>query len=54
MKYLKKMQNPYALVGQGFVLGGVLFFATHPESLLADPGAARPAIHQVSGPSADR
>lgn len=48
MKLWKKMQNPYVLVGQGFVLGGILFFATHPESLLADPGDARPAIHQIS------
>ena len=54
MKFLKKMQNPYALVGQGFVLGGILFFATHPESLLADPGVARPAVHAVSGLSAAR
>ena len=43
MKFWKKLQNPYALVGQGFVLGGVLFFATHPESLLASPGAAHGA-----------
>ncbi len=23
----KKLQNPFLLVGQGFVLGGILFFA---------------------------
>ena len=23
----KKLQNPFVLVGQGFVLGGILFFA---------------------------
>ena len=37
MKWLERLQNPFALVGQGFFLGGVLFFATHPESLLAAP-----------------
>lgn len=26
MTILKKLQNPFVLVGQGFVLGGVLFF----------------------------
>ena len=39
MKLWKKLQNPWALVGQGFVLGGILFFATHPDSLLASPRA---------------
>ncbi|MDQ8757077.1 hypothetical protein RCO27_12660 [Sphingosinicella sp. LHD-64] len=29
MTFWKKLQNPFALVGQGFVLGGVLFFAFH-------------------------
>lgn len=29
MTFWKKLQNPFALVGQGFVLGGVLFFALH-------------------------
>ena len=29
MTIWKKLQNPFALVGQGFVLGGLLFFATH-------------------------
>jgi hypothetical protein len=36
------------LVGQGFVLGGVLFFATHPESLLAAPAAAAGADSVIS------
>ena len=35
MKMWKRLQNPFLLVGQGFVLGGILFFATHFESLLA-------------------
>ncbi len=27
MRVWKKLQNPFVLVGQGFVLGGILFFA---------------------------
>lgn len=34
----KKLQNPFLLVGQGFVLGGILFFA------LNAPGEAAPAV----------
>ncbi|MBX3560699.1 MAG: hypothetical protein KF780_02695 [Sphingomonas sp.] len=34
----KKLQNPFALVGQGFVLGGILFFA------LNAPGEASPVV----------
>lgn len=37
MKIWKKMQNPFALVGQGFVLGGVLFFTIHADSISASP-----------------
>ena len=47
MKLLKKMQNPFVLVGQGFVLGGILFFALHAESLLASPAPAQPAASLV-------
>jgi hypothetical protein len=43
MKLRKRLQNPFALVGQGFVLGGILFFATHAESLLASPAPAHPS-----------
>ena len=32
MKLLKKLGNPLALVAQGFALGAILFFATHPET----------------------
>ena len=45
MKLLKKLQHPFALVAQGFVLGGILFFAMHPESLDA---RARGAAAQAS------
>ena len=39
MKLWKKLQNPFVLVGQGFVLGGLLFFAMNPASLQAAPAA---------------
>jgi hypothetical protein len=37
MKLWKKLQNPFALVAQGFVLGGLIFLATHSESIAAAP-----------------
>jgi len=40
MNIWKKLQNPFVLVGQGFVLGGVLFFATHADTLQASPSPA--------------
>jgi hypothetical protein len=40
MKLWKRLQNPFVLVGQGFVLGGFLFFATHNDSLEATPPTA--------------
>ena len=44
MKYRKRLQNPFVLVGQGFVLGGILFFATHTDSPVASAApAASPA-----------
>jgi hypothetical protein len=47
MSVWKKLQNPYALVGQGFVLGGLIFFATNGETL---GGSA--AASAVSAPTA--
>lgn len=35
MSLRKKLQNPYALVGQGFILGGLLFAVTHADVLQA-------------------
>ena len=46
MKIWKKLQNPFALVGQGFVVGGILFFATHTDSLQASPAPAPIAASQ--------
>ncbi|WP_162806538.1 hypothetical protein [Sphingosinicella terrae] len=42
MKLRKKLLNPFMLVGQGFVLGGILFFATHPASLEASASGGNP------------
>jgi len=39
---LKKLQNPYALVLQGFVIGGLLFWTTQGEATL------RPAVHATA------
>ena len=47
MKLWKRLQNPFVLVGQGFVLGGIVFFATHAESLLASPAPAHPSASLV-------
>lgn len=30
-KLVQKLQNPFVLVGQGFILGGALFFALQAE-----------------------
>ena len=54
MKYRKRLQNPFALVGQGFVLGGILFFATRAEFLLTAPGPAKAVDSAISAPSAPR
>ena len=40
MKLLRKLQNPYLLVGQGFLIGAAIFFATHDN--LVDAGASGP------------
>ena len=47
MNVLKKLQNPFVLVGQGFVVGGILFFATTPQSSEAAAPAA-PVAAQIS------
>ncbi|MGQ0588804.1 MAG: hypothetical protein ACT4N8_04630 [Sphingosinicella sp.] len=39
-KLLEKLQNPFVLVGQGFILGGALFFALQAERSEAAPAAA--------------
>lgn len=39
-KFWKKLQSPFALVAQGFVAGGLVFFTTR-----ADAAALLSAIH---------
>jgi len=39
---LKKLQNPFALVVQGFLVGGLLFWTTQGEATL------RPAVHATA------
>ena len=33
MSFGKKLQSPIAMVGQGFLVGGLIFFATHNDPL---------------------
>lgn len=45
MRFWKRLQNPFALVGQGFVVGGLMFWTTqahtHPAPIPpADAGAS--------------
>ena len=47
MKIWSKLQNPFVLVGQGFLLGGIFFFATHSSSLEAAPTAQQPEIQRT-------
>jgi hypothetical protein len=54
MNVLKKLQNPFALAGQGFVLGGILFFATHSSSLEASPTSQLAAAATASAIEAGR
>lgn len=39
----KKLQNPFALVGQGFVVGVLLFWATAPRDAYAFPASSAAA-----------
>jgi hypothetical protein len=43
MNLWKKLQNPFALVGQGFVLGGLLFFVAHQAEAAPAPSAPHAA-----------
>ena len=50
MKVLKKLQNPFALVVQGFVVGGLLFWTTQGQARQPTPS---PFPISVSAASAD-
>jgi hypothetical protein len=36
----KKLQNPFALVGQGFVVGVLMFWVTAPQDAYAEPASS--------------
>ena len=44
---LKKLQHPVALVVQGFVVGGVLFWTTQGQAMQAAPASA-PVVSTIS------
>jgi hypothetical protein len=37
MKWLKKLDNPFLLAAEGFLAGAILFWATTPASVQAQP-----------------
>ena len=45
MNLKKKLQNPLVLVTEGFVAGAILFYATTPREMPAQPQA--PAVSQT-------
>jgi hypothetical protein len=46
----KKLQNPFALVVQGFVVGGLLFWTTQGQA--SAPAPAAPVASTLSAPAA--
>lgn len=50
MNVLKKLQNPFALVVQGFVVGGLLFWTTQGQ---ATQPAAQSAPAAITAPAAN-
>lgn len=52
MNIKKKLLNPFALVGQGFLAGAVLFYSTAPEQPAPRPlsaGMQSAAAQQIAG-----
>ena len=48
MKLLKKLNNPFLLGLEGFLVGAVLFFATHPGAASSIVGSkSPPSVQQV-------
>ena len=47
MKILDKLQNPFALVAEGFVAGAILFYTTIP----AEPELPQPAPTAAAAPA---
>jgi hypothetical protein len=52
MKWLKKLNNPFVLGIEGFLVGAVLFFATHPEAAEQRMAPAADAAEQSKAESA--
>ena len=48
MKVWNKLQNPFALVVQGFVVGGLLFWTTQGQA--SQPAPTAPAASSLSAP----
>ena len=48
MNVLKKLQNPFALVVQGFILGGVLFWTTQGQASAAAVAAPVPVVSGIA------
>lgn len=52
MNIKKKLLNPFFLGAQGFVLGAILFWSTHPsEADLPQPAVSAqiPVVQQIAG-----
>lgn len=48
MNVLKKLQHPVALVVQGFLVGGVLFWTTQGQATQAPVAGPAPIVASVS------
>lgn len=44
MAALHRFTHPFALVGQGFMIGALIFFATQPGALQAATAAAQSVV----------
>ena len=51
VKFWKKLQNPFALVVQGFFVGGLLFWTTQGQA--SQPAPLAPAVSSLSAPVAN-
>lgn len=51
MKIKNKLLNPFALIGQGFLAGAVLFYSTAPDAPAPQPmtgSAQSTAVQQIA------
>ena len=52
MNIKNKLLNPFALIGQGFLAGAILFYSTAPEAPAPQPltSSVQPAaVQQIAG-----